>query len=229
MGLEGLAELAKFVQEGGTLITEGSTSTILPEYGISNGVTVEEPAQLFVRGSILRGRIADPKSPIVYGFAGDELPVYFSSGAGAERPADEADRLQPLKVRMPALARTSHQTRRRSGCRCSMAIRPRPTRLPAPGERPREEDVARLRQQAVGDVTAETSRPRVVMRFPDNPNDLLLSGTIANGQHSSGRAIAVATKKIGLRSRRDVRDPPVLAMADTGNLHARLQRDHLNW
>ena len=33
MGLEGLIELAKFVQEGGTLITEGSTATIFPEYG----------------------------------------------------------------------------------------------------------------------------------------------------------------------------------------------------
>src|SRR2546423_11747014 len=53
MGIEGLAELAKFVQEGGTLITEGSTATIFPEFGLSAGVTVEEPAALFVRGSIL--------------------------------------------------------------------------------------------------------------------------------------------------------------------------------
>ena len=44
MGIEGLAELAKFVQDGGTLITEGSTATIFPAYGITTGVTVEEPA-----------------------------------------------------------------------------------------------------------------------------------------------------------------------------------------
>ena len=68
MGVEGLVELAKFVQEGGTLITEGSTATIFPEYGITSGVTVEEPAQLFVRGSILRGKISDMKSPIAYGY-----------------------------------------------------------------------------------------------------------------------------------------------------------------
>ena len=30
MGLEGLAELARFVREGGTLITEGSTADNLP-------------------------------------------------------------------------------------------------------------------------------------------------------------------------------------------------------
>ena len=78
MGLEGLVELVKFVQEGGTLITEGSTATIFPEYGITAGVTVEEPAALFVRGSILRSRITDMKSPIAYGYGGAELPVYFN-------------------------------------------------------------------------------------------------------------------------------------------------------
>ena len=78
MGLEGLAELAKFVREGGTLITEGSTAAIFPDYGLVPDVTVEQPAQLFVRGSILRGRLADRLSPIVYGYEGSDLPVYFS-------------------------------------------------------------------------------------------------------------------------------------------------------
>src|SRR6267378_5953774 len=78
MGVEGLAELMKFVQEGGTLITEGSTATIFPEYGITAGVTVEEPAQLFVRGSILRAKITDMKSPIAYGYGTSDLPVYFN-------------------------------------------------------------------------------------------------------------------------------------------------------
>ena len=59
MGLEGLAELAEFVREGGTLITEGSTAAIFPDYGLIADVTVEQPSQLFVRGSILRGRLAD--------------------------------------------------------------------------------------------------------------------------------------------------------------------------
>ena len=43
MGIEGLTELVKFVQAGGTLITEGSTTTILPDYGITTQVTVEHP------------------------------------------------------------------------------------------------------------------------------------------------------------------------------------------
>ena len=63
MGWEGLMELVKFVQQGGTLITEGSTATIFPEYNITNGVTVESPEGLFVRGSVMRGVFADRRSP----------------------------------------------------------------------------------------------------------------------------------------------------------------------
>jgi hypothetical protein len=99
MGIDGLAELVKFVQEGGTLITEGSTTAFLAEYGITPGVMVERPAQLFARGSIMRGVIGDRKSPIAYGFEGRDLPVYFnqepvlSAGggfAGSDAAADSA-------------------------------------------------------------------------------------------------------------------------------------------
>ena len=78
MGIEGLMNLYKFVEEGGTLITEGSTATIFPEYNLTTGVTVETPTELFARGSILRGIISDKKSPLVYGYEGTQLPVYFN-------------------------------------------------------------------------------------------------------------------------------------------------------
>ena len=77
MGWEGLMELVKFVREGGTLITEGSTSTIFPEYNITSGVTVENPDNLFVRGSVMRGVVSDRRSPIAYGYDA-QVPVYFS-------------------------------------------------------------------------------------------------------------------------------------------------------
>ena len=34
----------------------------------------------------------------------------------------------------------------------------------------------------------DEARPRVVMQFPVNPNDMLLSGTLAGGQFLAGRA-----------------------------------------
>ncbi len=78
MGFEGLAELEKFTEAGGTLITEGSTAAMISEAGISPGVTLEHPAALFARGSILRGVFSDVNSPIAYGYSEKDLPVYFN-------------------------------------------------------------------------------------------------------------------------------------------------------
>ena len=78
MGMEGLLNLAKFVQEGGALITEGSTSAMMAEYDLGGGVTVEHPTGLFARGTILRTNFMDLKSPIAYGYEGKDLGVYFN-------------------------------------------------------------------------------------------------------------------------------------------------------
>ena len=50
----------------------------MAEYNLAGGVTVEHPSGLFARGSILRGVFADLKSPIAYGYDGQDLPVYFN-------------------------------------------------------------------------------------------------------------------------------------------------------
>ena len=66
------------MQPGGALITEGSTTTLMAEFNLAGGVTVEHPANLFARGSILRGVFSDLKSPIAYGYDGKDMPVYFN-------------------------------------------------------------------------------------------------------------------------------------------------------
>jgi hypothetical protein len=201
MGLEGLAELVKFVQQGGTLITEGSTARILPEYGITSGISVEEPSQLFVRGSILRGKIADAGSPIVYGYAGSDLPVYFNQapvlnaggpgGAPAEvlRPAPIPGVGQNITPNAAPLRLSTYDTA--PGAHPGQS---QPEGAPAAAaERPRSEDIAQLRDQS---GAAEAMRPRVVMRFPAEMADMLLSGTLANGQALANRA-AIVDAKIG--------------------------------
>src|SRR5262249_14250409 len=52
-----------------------------------------------------------------------------------------------------------------------------------------EQAVGLQQMRAFGIV--EDARPRVVMTFPQNPNDMLLSGTLAGGQALSGRAAAL--------------------------------------
>jgi hypothetical protein len=96
LGEEGMKALYAFVQHGGTLITEGNTSAILPEMNLTPGVKVEAANALFARGTILRANISDAKSPLVYGYDKSEVPVYFSqapvlnAGAGAQAVTDVA-------------------------------------------------------------------------------------------------------------------------------------------
>jgi hypothetical protein len=206
MGIEGLAELAKFVREGGTLITEGSTATIFPEYGITAGVTVEEPAQLFVRGSILRARFSDMKSPIAYGYDSADLPVYFNQspvlnagggfggGRGGGRGAEPGTnpnggagqnvtpnavplRIQPLEGAASAADIAPAGGR---GGRGGGGGRGGPGGAAGAGP-------------ALFATAADDSRPRVVLQFSPNTADLLLSGTLGGGQFLTSHPAAIDT------------------------------------
>ncbi len=198
MGVEGLMELAKFVREGGTLITEGSTATIFPEYGLTTGVTVDQPAGLFVRGSILRARFADLRSPIAYGYAAEDLPVYFNQspvlraggggfGGGGRGGAPGANpnggagqnvtpnavplRIQPLDAAGGEAAATAAAPGGRGG-RGGRGAAP----VPAAGD---------------GGARGNDETPRVVLQFSANAEDLLLSGTLGGGQALASTAAAV--------------------------------------
>ncbi|HEX6059915.1 MAG TPA: M14 family zinc carboxypeptidase [Gemmatimonadaceae bacterium] len=85
MGYEGLAALRDFVQQGGTLVTLGSASTVPVELGLLRDVSRESPRNLFVPGSIVRGRVAQAKSPIVYGYDA-AVPLYHRFGPYFELP-----------------------------------------------------------------------------------------------------------------------------------------------
>ncbi len=193
MGIEGLAELAKFVQQGGTLITDGSTAAFMADYGVTPSVTVEHPAQLFARGTILRGVISDRKSPITYGYDGRDLPVYFNQdpvlnagggfggfggggrggfgGGGSAEGQNVTPNAVPLQISPldPSAAQANPRSQQQS----------------------QADEAAAFRQQARQFGIVEDVQPRVVMRFPANPNDMLLSGTLGGGQALANRALAV--------------------------------------
>jgi hypothetical protein len=188
MGIEGLTNLAKFVQEGGTLITEGSTTTIFPAYAITSGVTVETPAQLFVRGSILRSKWTDAKSPLAYGYDGSDLPVYFnqspvlSAGGGGIPPEFAAFAGGAANAGLGQNITPNAQPLRLS------SLDPEP----AADAKPQVDAAAEFRRMAAQfGVTFDDARPRVVLSFPQRPEDMLLSGTLANGQFLSNRAAVV--------------------------------------
>ena len=196
MGVEGLVELAKFVQEGGTLITEGSTAIIFPEYGITTGVTVEEPASLFVRGSILRGRIADMKSPIAYGYGSADLPVYFNQAPVLNAAGGGFGGFGGGRGGAPGTNPNAGFGQNVTPNAAPLRIQPfEADQNPAPagrGERPAADEMAQVRQMAQQfGIAIDDTRPRVVMQFSSDPNNLLLSGTLANGQFLTNRAAAL--------------------------------------
>jgi hypothetical protein len=198
MGFQGVRNLYDFVEQGGTLITEGATSTLMPAYNLAPGVTIEEPDSLFVRGSIMRGEISDMTSPIVYGYGRDQVPVYFNQGpviragnvgrggfGGFGRGGSTSQNITPMATVQqlspwnPDAPASSANGSRRGGGQGAQAARG----AGAGG---------RGRGGAGGQGAAQSEDgPRVVMRFPQRASDMLLSGVLTGGDALSGRAQVV--------------------------------------
>ena len=204
MGWDGLSELLKFVREGGTLITEGATATIFPEYNITSGVAVENPPELFARGSIMRGVFADRRSPIAYGYDA-QVPVYFnqdpvlnvSTGGFGGFGGGRGDGNIP-GVGMNITPMASASTQQRLSVWDPDAAGTPPVASGGRGQRggggrggdPQGGGRGGRGGFGVG-VVSEELRPRVVLQFPSNPDDMLLSGTLVGGQALANRAQVV--------------------------------------
>jgi hypothetical protein len=201
MGLDGLMELARFVQQGGTLITEGATATIFPAYNLSSGVTVETPETLFARGSVMRGVVADRESPIAYGFDA-QVPVYFNQdpvlavggpGGFGFGFGGRGGAIPGVGMNVTPMAGAAQQ--RLSVWDPEAASGAAPARGRADAGRPPEADGRGGRGgggAAGGQGSAdESTRPRVVLAFPSNPDEMLLSGVLVGGAALSGRAQVV--------------------------------------
>ncbi len=198
MGIEGLGELAKFVEEGGTLITEGSTAALMADYGLATGVTVDHPEGLAARGTILRGVIADRKSPVLYGYDGKDLPIYFNQdpvftagggfgaggfgggrgGAGGRNGVTFGQDVTPnaVPVHISPWQQDEGDTT------------PELVQTPQTSQADQAESMRQM-MRAFG--VQEETRPRVLMQFPANPNDMLLSGMLSDGQALSGKPLAL--------------------------------------
>jgi hypothetical protein len=80
MGLDGLAELEKFVEQGGTLITTGDASAVPADFGLVDNVTSSRTTRNFnAPGPIVNAVVLQPKNPIFYGYPDKEMPVRWAS------------------------------------------------------------------------------------------------------------------------------------------------------
>jgi hypothetical protein len=101
MGYEGLTALRDFVEAGGTLLALGSAATLPVEFSMVRGMSLRSHSGLFSPGSIVEGRAAADRHPILWGYE-EAFPVfdrfgpYLSVGSGSAAevvvryaPADE--------------------------------------------------------------------------------------------------------------------------------------------
>jgi hypothetical protein len=117
IGLEGMTALSQWLDAGGVLITEGGTSAVFTDFGVTPGVDITPARQLRASGGIYRAVTQDPRSPIAYGYP-DTLAVYFNQAplfqvdTSTEVPEDQDPGLTAAQARArPRVVLSFHQKR----------------------------------------------------------------------------------------------------------------------
>jgi hypothetical protein len=81
MGLEGVAELERFVKSGGVLVTLGDASFLPADFGLAPRVDASRPTpQFYAPGPIVDAEILKPDHPIFYGYHAATIPVRYANG-----------------------------------------------------------------------------------------------------------------------------------------------------
>jgi len=185
MGLDGIANVQRFVDAGGLFITVASNCSIPIDYGLVDGVSVTPARELKAQGSVLNSTISDKGSPITYGY-GDKLAVYFNQApvfqvsrtGGFQIPPDDA-------ATRPSGRGTATDPDIPQG---RPYIAPPPKPEVKPGEEPPMSDEVRESLRAYLPPPGMT--PRVVVKFADE-KDLLVSGMLAGGRELAGKPVVV--------------------------------------
>ncbi len=181
MGIQGVANLQRFIEVGGLFVTVAGNASIPIDFGMVSGVSIQEARTLQARGSVINATFADLKSPIAYGYD-EKLAVYFNQSpllqvaqgggpgggfagfgggqpGGGDRPSGRGSASDPdiVQGRAPY-------------------VMPSATPTPDPS-------------QAAATLPAAL-RPRVVLRFAAE-KELLVSGMMAGGAELAGKAAIV--------------------------------------
>jgi hypothetical protein len=173
LGYSGLANLGKFVQDGGLLVAVESASALPVEGGMTEMLSLRKPQKLVSPGDVVLADVEDAKSPVAYGY-GEKLYVYYRAnpilnvglGFGGRRREEESEN--------------------RSSGRGSLTdpdvIQGRPYMPPAekPKRTPREQELYipdEVRMYLGSLIPPAEQFPRVILRFAD-AKDLLLSGLL---------------------------------------------------
>jgi hypothetical protein len=79
LGAAGVQNLRDFVAAGGLLVGAMDTAELAVSYGLTQGVSVGRAEKLKAPGTIVKARVVDAASPIVYGYS-DAFSIYTANG-----------------------------------------------------------------------------------------------------------------------------------------------------
>ena len=187
MGLEGLGNLQKFVRDGGALLTVDDTANFAIQYGFTSGVSVTPAQRLKITGAVLRSKVVDGTSPIVYGYE-DNLSIYSADG-----PIFGVSNVVGGRGGRGGSGDNRRVTGRGTPDDVDIPVG-RPPSDPLPDD-PRVEpwQAAPIRDEQLRNgisIIPPAQRPRVVMRYGDN-RDLLVSGLLDAGTEIAQRPMVI--------------------------------------
>jgi hypothetical protein len=208
LGQDGLRELIKFMNDGGVVITEGGTSSFLTQTGVTSGMTIDPQGDLYAPGSVIKAMLTDKSSPILYGYTDNAIGTMFRSSPlfGLTANPHAATTADPTAATAGRGAGPVG-----GGAMQPMSSGPQLTTIDGSGA-PAEPPAGGGRGAAGGrgagggrggrggggpmpsaaelGVTTQGA-PRVILSYPTNAKDLLLSGELVGGENLAGRPVVV--------------------------------------
>ena len=189
MGVNGVANLQKFIEDGGLFITIAGISQIPIDYGVTSGVSIQPADKLQARGSIYNSTFSDRKSPIAYGYDAG-LPIYFSqspllqvaAGGGGGFGGGGAGGAGGVQG-------GANRASGRGSISDPDVIQAMPQPRPAAPDRGGDQVTDEQRESPF--FTPAQLRPRVVLRFASEEKNLLVSGMLAGGSELTNRPAIV--------------------------------------
>ncbi|MEP6509363.1 MAG: hypothetical protein ABJC63_14145, partial [Gemmatimonadales bacterium] len=187
MGFEGVNKLASFIANGGVLVGVENAADFAITMGLASGVSMNQAGRNHVVGTLLRTKIVDETSPIVYGMP-DSLAVYSDGGQSFSIT-------NVLGTRGRGDTTSARPTGR--GSADDVDVPQGRAVLDARNEAPKPKPVQPWQAAAVTDeqmrnplsVITPAYRPRVVLRFSDQ-RALLVSGLL-DGNDVAQRPVVV--------------------------------------
>jgi len=189
--LQGVLNLKRFVEQGGTYVAIGNSSSVPIYFGLAQGLSIQSTPDLWARGGVFRTVKGDVQSPIGYGY-GDELGVYFNTapvfGGGRGGRGGRGGFGARGAQATGAAGNTTARSTGRGGLGEEDIIQGRPRDMGVAGveafleANPDSDSAGRGGRGRRGGGASLPSGTRTVLRYSSNLEELLISGGLKNGQ-----------------------------------------------